>query len=355
MARKYDCLYEEIVDFNNLLFAYKQTQKGSRKFRKDSILFSLAEDVNLVQLWQELKSGRYRVGEYVRFKVYEPKERMVSAPRIRDKIVQFATHNIIKDVYKNVFISDSYACLEGRGTHRAVDAVQRYMRMAERNFGGGWIVKVDISKFFYTIDREILKRILRKKIACERTLWLLDMIIDSSPEGEVGIPLGNVTSQDFANIYLNELDQYVKRYLGIKYYVRYMDDCIAIVPTREEAKLLKEQMVWFLRTKLNLKENEKKTQIFPLKQGVNAYGFKIWTTHRKVRDQSKRAMKRRIKAMDRKLKAGLLTEKEVKQAVDSWLGHTRHSNSYNLAKKIFAPYPYINVEGEMKFGERRCD
>lgn len=355
MAKRYDHLYDKIVDFNNLLFAYKQTTKGSRKFKKEAILFSMAEDVNLFNLWKELKTGRYRVGEYIRFKVYEPKERLVSAPRIRDKIVQFAVHNVIKHVYKGVFIKDSYACLEGRGTHRAVDAVQRYMRMAERNFGGGWIVKVDISKFFYTIDREILKRILRKKIACKRTLWLLDTIIDSSPEGEVGIPLGNVTSQDFANIYLNELDQYVKRYLGIKYYVRYMDDCIAIVPTREDAKLLKERMVWFLRTKLNLKENEKKTQIFPLKQGVNAYGFKIWTTHRKVRDQSKRAMKRRIKAMDRKLKEGLLTEKEVKQAVDSWLGHARHSNSYNLAKKIFAPYPYINVEGEMKFGERRCD
>lgn len=351
-VKKHDDLYEKIIDFRNLQYAYKQVLKGSRKFRKDAILFAVMEDVNLVRLWDDLRTGRYRVGEYIRFKVYEPKERWISAPRVRDKIVQFATHNIIKDVYANVFISDSYACLEERGTHRAVDTVQKYMRIAEREFVDPWIVKFDVSKFFYSIDRDILKGILRKKIACKKTLGLLDLIIDSSPEGEVGIPLGNVTSQDFANIYLNELDQYVKRYLGIKYYVRYMDDCIAIVPTREDAKLLKERMVWFLRTKLNLKENDK-TQIFPLKQGVNAYGFKIWTTHRKVRDQSKRAMKRRIKAMDRKLKEGLLTEKEVKQAVDSWLGHARHSNSYNLAKKIFAPYPYIKVEGEMKFGNRR--
>ncbi|MGG3987535.1 reverse transcriptase domain-containing protein [Bacillus smithii] len=353
MTKKYDDLYEKIIDFVNLLFAYKQTTKGERKFRKDAILFSITEDVNLVHLWKELKTGRYRVGEYIRFKVYEPKERLVSAPRIRDKIVQFATHNVIKDVYKDVFIKDSYACLEDRGTHRAVDTVQRYMRTAEREWGGGWIVKFDISKFFYTIDREILKRILRKKIACKKTLWLLDQIIDSSPEGEVGIPLGNVTSQDFANIYLNELDQFVKRFCGIRYYVRYMDDAIAIVKTKEEAQKLKKKMIWFVREKLNLRENPKKTQIFPISQGVNAYGFKIWTTHRKVRDQSKRAMKRRIKAMDRKLQNGEMTLKEVKQAVDSWLGHARHSNSYNLAKKIFAPYPYINVEGEMKFGERR--
>lgn len=355
MAKKYDHLYEEIVDYDNLLLAYKQTLKGSRKFRKDAILFSLLEDVNLVKLWQELKEQRYRIGEYIRFKVHEPKERVVSAPRIRDKIVQFATHSVIKEVYKNVFIKDSYACLEGRGTHRAVDKVQKYMRIAEREWGGGWIVKVDVSKFFYTIDRELLKKILRKKIACKKTLWLLDLIIDSSPEGETGIPLGNVTSQDFANIYLNELDQFVKRYLGIRYYVRYMDDMIAIVRTKYEARELKRKIIWFLREKLHLKENKNKSQIFPIRQGVNAYGFKIWTTHRKVRDQSKRAMKRRIRAMDRKLKAGEIELRDVLQAVNSWLGHARHSNSFNLAKKIFAPYPYIKVEGEMKFGDRRFD
>lgn len=348
-------LYEQIVDFANVERAYKQTQKGARKFRKDAILFSAYKEMNLVELWRDLKTGRYRVGEYIRFKVYEPKERIVSAPRIRDKIVQFAAHTVIKEVYKPVFIKDSYACLEGRGTHRAVDAVQRYMRACKRKHGGGWVVKVDVSKFFYSIDRSILKRILRKKIKCRKTLWLLDMIIDSSPEGEVGIPLGNVTSQDFANIYLNEVDQYVKRYLGVKWYVRYMDDMIAVVPTREEAKELKNNIVRFLRERLNLSENPKKSQIFPLKNGVNAYGFKIRTTHRLVRDQSKRAMKRRIKAMDRKLKARIIRKQDVQQAVNSWLGHARHSNSYNLAKKTFGKYSYIKVEGEREFGKRRLN
>ncbi len=353
MAKKYDDLYEKIIDYDNLLFAYKQTIKGSRKYRKDAILFSMLDTLNMVRLWKDLKEGSYSIGEYIRFMVYEPKERIISAPRVRDKIVQFATHTIIKDVYSNVFISDSYACLEERGTHKAVDKVQKYMRIAEREWGDAWIVKFDISKFFYSIDRNILKRILREKIACKKTLWLLDLIIDSSPEGERGIPLGNVTSQDFANIYLNELDQYVKRYIGIRCYVRYMDDAIAVVRTKEEAQELKKKMIWFVREKLNLRENPRKTQIFPLKQGVNAYGFKIWTTHKKVRDQSKRAMKRRIKAMNYKIKNGDLTVKEVKQAVDSWLGHARHSNSYNLCKKIFESYPYIKIEGDEHFGKRR--
>ncbi len=352
-VKKFDNLYEKIIDFDNLQYSYRQVLKGERKFRKDAVLFALLEDVNLIRLWDELRTGRYRVGNYVRFKVYEPKERWISAPRVRDKIVQFATHNIIKDVYKNVFISDSFACLEERGTHAAVDAVQQDMRIARREFGDPWIVKFDVSKFFYTIDREILKGILRKKIKCKKTLWLLDLIINSSPEGERGIPLGNVTSQDFANIYLNELDQYVKRFLKIRHYVRYMDDAVAIVDGRDKAKWLLKEMKLFLGNRLNLVANPKKSQIFPLKQGVNAYGYKILTSHRLVRDESKKAMKRRIKAMDRKLKNGEIELQDVRQAVYSWLGHARHSNSFNLATKIFAPYPYIQIEGAEKFGNRR--
>ncbi|MEK4025771.1 reverse transcriptase domain-containing protein [Sporosarcina sp. FSL W7-1283] len=349
---QYDNLYEQIISFRNLEYAFTQVTKGDRKFRKDAILFSMALDKNLVDLWHDLKRGNYRVGEYIRFKVYEPKERWVSAPRVRDKIVQFATHHIIKRIYENVFISDSYACLDGRGTHAAVNSVQRDMRIAEREFLDPWIVSVDVSKFFYSIDREILKQILRKKIKCAKTLWLLDRIIDSSPEGATGIPLGNVTSQDFANIYLNEMDQYVKRFLGVRYYTRYMDDMIAFVDGKFAAQSLKEEMCNFLEDRLNMVANPKKSQIFPLDQGVNAYGYKIWTTHKLVRDDSKCRAKRRIKAMDRKLQAGLIQQSEITQSVNSWLGHARHSDSYNLVKKIYAPYPYITIEGDERFGNR---
>lgn len=285
------------------------------------------------------------MGNYIRFKVYEPKERMVSAPKIRDKIVQFAVHNILQDVYMPVFINTSYACLEGRGTHKAVDNVQHNMRLCRWKYGDGWILKMDVKKFFYSINRDILKKLLRKKIKDDDMLWLLDKIIDSSPEGEKGIPLGNVTSQDFANIYLNEVDQFVKRYLGIKWYTRYMDDIVIVARTKKEAQECLRKIEWFLKEKLDLETN-KKTKIFPIAQGVNAYGYKIWTTHKLLRNQSKRAMKRRIKAMDRKINDKIIDKKAVIQAVNSWLGHARHSNSYNLCKKIFEKYPYIKVEKE---------
>lgn len=344
-------LFEKAIDYNNLKESYKRTQFGKRKYKKEAILFDMARERNLVKLWRELKNETYTPSDYIEFKVYEPKERIINAPKIRDKIVQFSVHTVLQDVYYSKFINSSYACLEGRGTHRAVNKVQHNIRHCKWKNGGGWILKMDVAKFFYSINRDILKRIIRKKIKDKKFLMLLDKIIDSSPEGEKGIPLGNVTSQDFANIYLNEVDQYAKRYLGLKYYVRYMDDIIIVVPTKEEAQDARDKIIKFLDEKLDLKTNNK-TKIFPIEQGVNAYGFKIFTTHKLVRNSAKSAMKRRIKAMDRKIQSGEISEKYVQNCVSSWLGHARHSNSYNLSKKIFNKYKYIKIENDKyKFGK----
>ena len=343
-------LYEKLCNYELLEKSYKQTQIGPRKYRREAILYDMVKERNLLRLYNSLKDETYRPGEYIRFYVYEPKQRLISAPKIRDKIVQFACHLVLKEVYDKVYISTTYACLEGRGAHKAVAKVQHNMRLCQWKYGDGWILKMDIRKFFYSINRDILKQILRKKIKDEKFLNLLFMIIDSSPEGEKGIPLGNVTSQDFANLYLNEVDQFAKRFLGIKWYVRYMDDIIIVVPTKEEAQNALEKMDWFVREKLDIEFNEK-TKIFPIEQGVNAYGFKIFTTHRLVRNSSKAAMKRRMKAMDRKYKNGELSLNRVQLGVNSWLGHARHSNSYNLSKKIFEKYDYIEVEHkDYKFG-----
>jgi len=303
----------------------------------------MVREKNLVSLWRALKDGTYCPGGYHQFYVTEPKHRLISAPRLRDKIVQYAVHTLLWAAYSPVYIKDTYACLEDRGAHKAVAQVQHYIRQCKWQHGDCWIVKCDISKYFFSIDRGILKKVYRKQIKDEKFLQLLDMIVDSGPGDDVGIPLGNVTSQDFAGIYLNELDQYVKRYLGVKFYVRYMDDFIIMVPTKEEAKRLLELVEGFVRDRLHLELNTK-TRIFPGNQGVNAYGFKIFATHKHVRTRSKVDMKRKIRAMDRKYRAGELPLKNVMLSVNSWLGHARHSNSFNLARKIFAPYDYVTVK-----------
>lgn len=236
------------------------------------------------------------------------------------------------------------------------------MRVARAKWGDeAMVIKLDVRKFFYSIDRDILKSVLAKRFKklkkkhpekyqdFLKLYRLLCKVIDSSPEGERGIPLGNVSSQDFANIYLNELDQYCIRYLGTTLYTRYMDDVIVIAPNKATAREWLTKIKAFLDEKLHLETNSK-TKIFYLRQGVNAYGFKIKTTHLLIRTESKRAEKRRIKKMVEKMKAGLLTMKAVVNAVNSWLGFARWASAYNLSKKIFAPYPFIKVEGEMQFG-----
>ncbi|MDR0819072.1 MAG: reverse transcriptase/maturase family protein [Oscillospiraceae bacterium] len=344
--------YDIVCDWATLKRSYKQTQREQRKYRREHILFDMARERNLVSLWRELKAESYSPGSYIQFKVFEPKERQISAPHIKDKVVQYAAHMALWEAYKDVLIKDTYGCILGRGTHKAVDRTQHFMRLCKWRHGDCWVLKMDVKKFFYTIDREILKGLLRKRIKDERFLRLMDAIIDSSPEGDVGLPLGNVTSQDLANIYLNEVDQYAKRFLGLQYYVRYMDDIIVCLPTKEDAQRTLVYLRDFIRERLRLELNAK-TKIFPHSQGINAYGFRIHTTHKQVRTSSKQAMKRRIRAMAWKMKNRKLPYKRVQLAVNSWLGHARHSNSYNLAKKIFRRYPFVTVEHkEYKFGRK---
>lgn len=346
-------LYERIYDTKNLEESYKRTQSGNRKYRKEAIYFAMSKERKLRCLQKELEDRTYRPGSYIEFYVFEPKKRLVHAPHIRDKIVQFSIHTVIQGIYRSVFIKDSYACLEEKGTHEAVHRIQHYMRLAQWKYETPYIVKIDVRKFFYSINREIIKQLYRKKIPeTERDfLRILDMIVDSSPEGDKGLPLGNVTSQDFANIYLNEVDQFCKRYLRLKWYIRYMDDICIIVKDKETARNTLVKIHAFVKGHLDLELNEK-THIYPLTQGINTLGFKIHTTHLLVRDSSKAAMKRRIKKIDENVKSGNLTKKQAQQAVNAWLGHARHSNSYNLAKKIFEKYDYIQIEDKnWKFGD----
>ncbi|WP_206458718.1 reverse transcriptase/maturase family protein [Anaerovorax sp. IOR16] len=332
-------LYEKLCDYEFLKISYKQTQIGERKYRKEAIIFDMARERNLVKLWRELKNETYQPQPYISFKVYEPKEREINAPRIRDKIVQYAAHQILFDVYKDVFIKNSYACLVNKGVHKAVDALQHNMRLCKWQYGTGWIIKIDVRKYFYSIQPSIIDKLIQKKIKDEKFLNFLRKIIYSYPYP----PLGNATSQDFANIVGNEIDQYATRFLGLKWYIRYMDDIVVVVPTKEQAQETLSKLNTFVEERLQLEFNQK-TKIFPIEQGVNAYGFKIYTTHRLVRNSSKASMKRKIKAMDRKLKDGTIKERDVLQSVNSWLGHARHSNSYNLANKIFTKYDYVKIE-----------
>lgn len=327
-------------DFDKLVYSYKKVTMGKRRYKPEAVLFHRYDMVYLVSLWREIQRGTYEPGGYNHFWVYEPKKRLINAPSFKDKIVQYALHEALCDIYRSVYIKHSYSCLTGRGSHLCAKTIQSHMQICKRVHNGGWVIKIDVAKYFYSIDRDILKRILRKRVDCPDILKLLDLVIDSSPEGDRGIPLGNVTSQDLANIYLNEVDKYVVRYLGCKYYARFMDDIVIVVENKEMAKDILSKVKVFLANSLGLTTNSK-TQVFPIAQGVNSCGYKINTTHMMLRNKSKQGMKRRMKKMDEKVKESRIDVKDVQQAVDSWIGHAMHAESYGLIKKIFKPYPYI--------------
>lgn len=353
MPKKFDNLFELIVSEANIDNAYKKTQKGDMKYKRGSLRFSQDVTMNLSALRRRIVSGEYAPSEYHCFRVYEPKERLIYAPAFEDKIVQHMINNILKDIYKPCFIYDSYSCIEGKGTHACVDRIQHFLRRAKRQYGPkAFIVKMDIRKFFYSMDREILKQLLRKKIRCSRTLRLLDSVIDSSPNA-IGLPLGNLTSQLFANIYLNELDNFCKRKMQLKYYVRYADDMLAIVPSKEQANKALARVKGFIEQYLQLNLHSGKSKVFPLSQGVNAVGFKVYPTHRLLRNDCKKRIKRKLKKIPGLIHAEKMTTEKANQMVSSWSGHARHGNSYRFIQRLLQRFDllFVDRKGVLRHGK----
>ena len=338
-------LYKEMCSAKRMDAAYQKTMSGQKKYRKDAILFNYLKESNMERLEKELKDKTYRPGEFGTLMVHEPKERVIHYPKLKDKIVQCASHEILGELYEPVFVRDSYSNQKNKGTHDAVHRIQHNMRYVKWKYGGAWILKMDIRKFYYRIDREVAKELLKKKIPEETDfLNFLYMIIDNSPEENgVGLPLGNVSGQDIANVVGNEIDQYAIRFLHLKWYTRFADDIVIVVPTKLDAKGELEKLRTFIDKKLHLELNEK-TKIYPCKQGVKALGYRIYTTHILLQDDTIRHMRSRMAKIDEEVKAGRKSEKKAQQEVDAWLGHARIANAYHVCEKIFEPYPYIKFD-----------
>jgi len=345
-----DELFNRIVAKDNLYFSYEETLQGDEKYTIEAMLFAADEVYNLKELRGSLIDETYTFDGYISFPVFEPKERIIDAPHFKDKIVQLAMMNVLKEIYNPCFIYDSYACIDGKGTHRCADRIQKFMRRARWEYReDAYVIKGDIKKYFYSIDREILKQLLTKKIKCQKTLRLFYKIIDSADVlSPLGLPLGNTTSQLSANIYLNELDQFCKRKLGIKYYVRYMDDFFIMCRNKTEANGILSLIKEFVAVVLHLELNKGKTKLFPVNQGVNAIGYKIYPTHMLLRNDSKKKIKRKTKAMPDLIKEGKLTIKTAEQMLNSWKGHAEHANSYNFIQKLIEKNDFIYVKKKGK-------
>jgi retron-type reverse transcriptase len=328
--------YENLCSHRSLLAAFKKARRGKRE--KDSVAkfeASLLEALHLLN--QMLVNKTYRMSPYLSFEVFEPKRRVVMSAAFKDKIVQHALcDNVLEPKFMPSFIYDNYANQRGKGTHFGLDRLSEFMRRFYRLHGAdGWVLKCDISKYFYTIQHDILKAQVRKLVKDEDVLWLTDIIIDSTEPP--GIPIGNQTSQWLAVLYLNGLDHFIKEKLGIKYYGRYMDDFYLIHDSKEYLQHCRSEVEKYVAG-LGLSLNSK-TNIFPLKNGIDFLGFHLYLTEtgkviRKIRRKSKNNIRRKIKKMKGLLKTETVTRKDIDLSFQSWKAHAAHGNTYHLLRNM---------------------
>jgi retron-type reverse transcriptase len=331
----------ENLTFEKMIQAHERAKQGKLN-RYEVLNFDLNLESNIVNLVEKIRTGKYKMGTYRTFTIYEPKERIIKALPYIDRVVhQWYVEEFIKKYIVPKFIKDTYACICDRGTHKAVDAMQKYMRIAQRNYGDNYyILKMDIKKFFYNIDHNILLEIMKSHIKDKKLLQFTKLLIDSDNE-TVGIPIGNYTSQFFANIYLDKLDKFIKHNLKVRYFLRYMDDFILLVKDREEAKKLYCIISEFLNNTLKLSLNDK-SRYYPSSFGADFCGYRIWSTHRLIRNGSKKRMKKKINEWNKLYDNKVLNKHDFVLSFNSWLGHIKHSNSYNLKNKMMKSIKFIN-------------
>lgn len=277
------------------------------------------------------------MGTYRRFIAFDPKRREILAAPFGDRIVQHAIMNIVEPIWNKCLIEDTFACRKGIGTHTGANRVQRWIRDIAKSqpLESIWIVKTDYSKYFQNIHHDDLKRIIRRKIACEKTLLLLDEIIDSTI-GSVGIPVGNLTSQWLANLLGGEIDQWVKREYKVKRYIRYMDDIVAIFSTHIGAKLFADA----LRNKsdkLGLAFSH--CSIHRASQGINFLGYRIWPTHRLLRRRAIVKFRRDIANLKKRQATGETTQTDITKRIESFVAHAQHADTYRLRISLFNATP----------------
>jgi retron-type reverse transcriptase len=300
--------------------------RKNKRYKKEVLEFSANLEENLIELHNELIWQSYKPGRYREFYVYDPKIRLILSLPFKDRVIHQALCNVIDPIFERTFIADSFACRKGKGTLAGVKRNEDFLLNELSKHKKVYCLKMDIRKYFYSIDHEALKKLIRKKIRCKRTLGLIDVIIDST--GSPGIPVGNLTSQLFANIYLNQIDHFIKEELKAKHYVRYMDDMIILNGNKAQLWQLLNEVRQHLKT-LHLELNEK-TAVFNSTKGIDFLGYRQFHCNRILR---KRVMIRNYKKFNKFIKSSISITK-INKSLQSLFGQCKHCNSKTVLLKI---------------------
>jgi RNA-directed DNA polymerase len=350
--KTYKNLYPQIHTFANLYWAFRAARCGKRD-RAAVAGFEFDLERNLWRLQEELSGQTYQPGPYTNFYVYEPKRRLVSAAPFRDRVVHHALCRIIEPIWESRFIHTSYACRLGKGTHRALDQAHAWVKRYRYVFHG------DIVKYFPAIDHQVVRGLLAKHIADGQTMWLIDQILNSGvgvqaaetpltlfPGDDLlaltrprGLPIGNLSSQFWANVYLHELDMFAKQQLRCPAYLRYMDDFLLFSDNKQELNQWREAIRDFLATELRLQLHPRKSVVFPVRTGLDFCGFRLFPTHRRLRKSSVRRFVQRFRRQRAAFQQGDLTFEAMSQSVHCWIAHAGHGDTWRLRQRIFDDYP----------------
>jgi len=341
--------FEEIINIENLLAAWKEFERG-KKSRKDVQEFSLNLMDNIFSLHRDLLYHTYRHGSYQAFKINDPKPRDIHKASVRDRLLHHAIYRIMYPFFEKTFIADSYSCQIGKGTHRAINRFRMFSyKVSKNNTRTCWILKCDIRKFFANINHGILLGVLGKYIPDKNIIRLLENVVESfentygaalfldpreSGDDKKGLPLGNLTSQLFVNIYMNELDRFVKHKLEVKYYIRYSDDFVVFSENKEWLEDLISPIRIFLKEKLKLELHPGKIYLKTLTSGMDFLGMINFFDHRILRTKTKKRILRNIKQKKFLLREDLITEKKFNQTLQSYLGILTHCRGRKIVRKI---------------------
>ncbi len=330
-----------MVSMENLLMAWDGFKKGKGK-KMDVQIFEYRLEDNLFSLHEDLVHKRYKHGRYSSFYVHDPKLRHIHKAQVRDRIVHHAIFQCLNPIFEPTFIADSYSCRKEKGTHRAVKRLQLFTRKVEQTYGRCFVLKCDIKKFFPTLDHHILFDIISRKIKDPDVLWLIQANIasfvsefSSEGSGKKGAPIGNLTSQLFANIYMNELDQHIKCNLKVKYYIRYTDDFVLIHNNQEYLVKLKDKIDDFLQDKLKLLLHPNKVHICKYKQGIDFLGYVTLPKAQVLRTKTKKRIFRKFGERVEQFHKDKITEETLLQVISSYFGVLSHANTYELRQKLY--------------------
>lgn len=336
----YKRIFENMTSAEHL-FAAWDIFKSEKRNKEDVMDFEQKVEQHIFQLHRDLKNKTYKHGRYTGFYITDPKRRHIHKATVRDRVLHHAIFKTLNPIFEPGFIADSFSCRIGKGTHKGVERLAHMLRAVSRNDTRRcYALKCDVRKFFDSVDHEILLKMLAQRIKDPEAMWLMREIVGSFESGRrdlfhaQGVPIGNLTSQLFANVYMNEFDQFVKRELRARHYVRYTDDFIIVSTDKSELEKLLVPIKQFLQEKLQLQLHPDKIQLVKYRKGVDFLGYVQFTHHRLMREQSKQRMLRKLKHAEQCYRRGKFDEARMNATLQSYLGVLSHADAYRLSETL---------------------